>query len=274
MKRPPPPGTAINMRRMRRWMTDFPGYRTTVTEQRIDRWLDQFRRADRDLAARVLDIVDFITNEQIAAAFRSILNSLPGWDIDAVRRDGIWRFVPFSSSAGESGDTMLHKFRLANRMTARSYNELFIYKSDLFRANLGPQDTVVFVDDFSGSGTQVCNAWPETEELLPGKPKIFLALVASTVRARDRIQRETEIVVVPHQTLAETENIFSAFCDCFTDDEKENILRYCRRADRNQPKGFGECGLVLVFAHNCPNNSIPILHKSGNNWEGLFRRYD
>src|SRR5262249_53617269 len=133
---------------------------------------------------------------------------------------------------------------------------------------------VVFVDDFSGSGTQVCNAWPETEELLPGKPKIYLALVASTVSARDRIQRETEIVVVPHQTLAETENIFSPLCDCFTGDEKANILRYCRRVDRNQPKGFGECGLVLVFAHNCPNNSIPILHKSGHNWEGLFRRYD
>jgi hypothetical protein len=274
MKRPLPPGTPIDMQRVRRWMADFPGYRITVTEQRIDRWIEQFRRADRDLAARVLDSVDFISNEQIAAAFRSILNSLPKWSIEEGRRSGKWRFVPFSSSAGESGDTMMHKFRLANELTGKKYNQLFIWKSDLLRANLGPDDTVVFVDDFSGSGTQACDAWPVIEELLPGKPKIYLALVAATVAARTRIHRETEIVLVPHQTLAETENIFSPYCDCFSDDEKEDILRYCRRLDKSEPKGFGECGLVLVFAHNCPNNSIPILHKTTQNWEGLFRRYD
>lgn len=274
MKRPLPRETSINMQRVRRWMADFAGYRITVSEQRIDRWIEQFPQADRDLAARVLDSVDFISNEQISAAFRSILNSLPNWNIEEGRRDGKWRFVPFSSSAGESGDTMMHKFRLANGLSSKNYNELFIWKSDLLRADLGPEDTVIFVDDFSGSGTQACNAWPETEELLPGKPKIYLALVAATVSARDRIQRETEIVVVPHQTLAETENIFSPYCDCFSDGEKEDILRYCRRLDKKQPKGFGECGLVLVFAHNCPNNSIPILHKSTQNWEGLFRRYD
>ncbi|HEX3142344.1 MAG TPA: hypothetical protein VHQ64_00100 [Pyrinomonadaceae bacterium] len=255
-------------------MADFPGYRITVTEERVDRWIGQFRRADHDLAARVLDSVDFITGEQITAAFRSILKSIPGWNVEEDQRDGRWRFVPFSSSSGESGDAMMHKFRLANGLTSKKHKDLFIWKSDLLRADLGPEDTVVFVDDFSGSGTQACDAWPETEELLPGKPKIYLALVAATVTARDRIQRETEIVVIPHQTIAETENIFSPYCDCFSDAEKNDILRYCRRSDRTNPKGFGDCGLVLVFAHNCPNNSIPILHKSTQNWEGLFRRYD
>src|SRR5258706_187568 len=119
MKRPLPPGSPIDMQRVRRWMADFPGYRITVTEQRIDRWIEQFRRADRDLAARVLDSVDFVSNEQIAAAFRSTLNSLPNWNIEGNRRNGTWRFVPMSSSAGESGDTMMHKFRLANGMSSK-----------------------------------------------------------------------------------------------------------------------------------------------------------
>lgn len=34
------------------------------------------------------------------------------------------------------------------------------------------------------------------------------------------------------------------------------------------------CGFVIVFAHTCPNNSIPILHVSHTKWQGLFRRYD
>ena len=63
---------------------------------------------------------------------------------------------------------MLHHFRVANRLDARSLHELFVSRSDLFRQpslpdddpqKLGEDDVVVLLDDFSGTGTQVCNAW-------------------------------------------------------------------------------------------------------------------
>jgi hypothetical protein len=274
MKRPLQRGRAIDMRRMRRWTDDFPGYRITITEQRIDRWINQFQRRDRDLAARLLDAVDFITTEQTSGAFRSVLNMLPGWNINEGERTGRWRFVAFSSSAGESGDTMLHRFRLANGMAGRRYNPLFVYRRDLLQEELGPNDSVVFVDDFSGSGNQVCNNWPEIAELLPGAPNIYLALIATTATAQTRIAQETDITVAPQYVLGDGDNIFSDSCTHFTEAEKEIILQYCRRVDRDNPRGFGDCGLLIVFAHNCPNNSIPILHRSAGRWEGLFRRYD
>lgn len=274
MKRPRARGAAIDNRRMRSWETDFSGYRIAVTEERIDRWLKQFRKKDKDLAARVLDAVEFITHAQIAAGFRSILNSLPGWNIDERFRRGKWRFVTFTSSAGESGDTMLHQFRLANNMTNRRFNSLFVYKSDLLREALGPDDTVVFVDDFSGSGKQACDGWKVVEELLPGKPTTYLILVAATATAISKIAAETNFTLYPYNTLNNSDNIFSSRCGHFTGEEKEVILEYCRRVDRHNPKGFGECGLVTVLAHNCPNNTIPILHSNTDRWEGLFRRRD
>ena len=145
MKTPMRRRSPITNQRMASWTTLFSGYRLAVNEQRIDRWLDQFKPGDRDLAARILDCVEFVSNEQMMGAFRSMLACIPGWHIDESRRQGKWRFVPYSASAGESGDSMLHKFRSANRLGDRRFNKLFIYKRDLIRQELGPQDTVVFL---------------------------------------------------------------------------------------------------------------------------------
>lgn len=275
MKHPMHRGSAINMQRMTGWVSVFSEYRHAVTEARIDRWLNQFNQHDRDLAARVLDCVEFITNEQMSAAFRSILNRLEGWDKDEKRRRGRWRFVPFSGSAGESGDSMLHKFRLANGLNGRMYNKLFIYRSELLGEKMGPGDTVVFVDDFSGTGNQACTAWRrEFEELLPDKPTVYLILIAASNAARERIEDETDLTVISHIQLTEADDIFSSRCRHFTQDERDKLLQYCRRGDKHNPRGFGDCGFVVVFTHNCPNNSIPILHVYNQRWEGLFRRYD
>ncbi len=274
MKSPLPVGTPINMRRYKRWLSDFTSYRHQITEERLQRWIDQFSVKDRDLAARVLDCVDFINHEQMSAGFRMLLSGIDGWSPDATVRRGTWRFVAYSSSAGESGDEMLHKFRVANNLASKKFNELFIYKSDLMRAKLGLKDTVVFVDDFSGTGKQICESWLELQELLPGEPRAFLFLVAASEKAIKRVNNETGISCIPHFTMKDRDNIFSERCSFFNSSDRDNLLKYCLKADKKQPKGFGDCGYVVVFSHSCPNNTIPVLHASHGKWEGLFRRYD
>ena len=37
-------------------------------------------------------------------------------------------------------------------------------------------------------------------------------------------------------------------------------------------RGFGNCGLLLAFKHGCPNNSLPVLWYSRNNWRPFFNR--
>jgi len=274
MKCPEPAGTPIDMNRYRKWLSEFTSYRHQITEGRIGQWLDQFKRNDRDLAARLLDCVDFINHEQMSTAFRELLSGIDGWSTNVAKRKGKWCFVAYSSSAGESGDEMLHKFRVANNLSLRKYDNLFIYKSDLMRANLGNDDTVIFIDDFSGSGDQVCQSWSEIQELLPGEPRVFLILIAASNKAIKRITKETEISCIPHKMLKDQDCIFSDKCCHFNHTEQTKVLEYCTKVDKNNPKGYGDCGFLLVFSHTCPNNTIPILHKSAKRWEGLFRRYD
>jgi len=287
MRSPLAPGTAIDARRYSRWISRFGAYRAGIINVTIESWLDQFEVKDRDLAARVLDAVEFYGQSQIYEAYRQALTALNGWHISSAKRRGRWRFAAMSRSAGESGDAMLHHFRIANRLDAKQLNEMFVNLSDLFRQpmlpddhpqKLGEDDVVVLLDDFSGTGTQVCDAWndPETSfgALLAGVGKVYLILVAASRAARRRISDETTICLIPAHELREGDNVFSDNCWHFTQADKRRLLNYCMAADRKRPKGFGDCGFVVVFQHRAPNNSIPILHADHAKWIGLFPRHD
>ena len=273
MRKPKKRGSPVNSARIQSWLTEFDGYRVAITEERIQEWLNQFRKADVDLGSRVLDALVFVKSEGMENSLRIMINSLPGWNIDPARRTGKWRFLAFSMSAGESGDTIIPKCRTALGLTGRLHNKMFIYKSDLPLQNLGPDDTVVFMDDFAGTGTQATNAWHEIlEELLPEGPKIYLLLIVAGQQAVEKIHRETRLEVVSDHILDSDDDIFSTKCRHFNRPEKDRVLFYCKRAGKKLPRGYGECGFLVVMAHKTPNNSIPILHSNHDRWRGLFPR--
>jgi hypothetical protein len=273
VKKPLRRNRPIDSNRMGGWLSEFTGYRYPVSEGTVDRWVDQFG-SDKDLAARVLDCVDFIANQQMVVAFRYALEVISGWHPNKSKRKGKWRFLPFSSSAGTSGDSMLYHFRMANQLTGRANNGLFIHIRDLMKEDLGPEDSVVFVDDFAGTGSQACESWSMISELLPGDPKIYLALPVVSHSARKRIEDETGMSVISYIQLEAKDNVFSKSCKMFTEKEKGRLLQLCKKACRKTPKGYGDCGFVVVFTHKTPNNTIPILHANNKKWRGLFRRHD
>ena len=138
MKRPLDPGTAIDAKRYKRWISRFGSYRAGIINVSIESWLEQFDDQDQDLAARVLDAVEFYGQSQIHAAYRQALAALDGWHKSSSKRRGQWRFAAMSGSAGESGDAMLYQFRIANGMDAVGFNDLFVSRSDLFRQPMLP----------------------------------------------------------------------------------------------------------------------------------------
>jgi hypothetical protein len=275
MKEPFPRCHPIDQKRIDNWKMEFEGYRYNVSEYRIHNWLKQFQSEDYDLASRVLDCVDYISQSQISTAFKTMLDTLPGWDRKESNRRGKWRFVPFSISAGESGDSMLHTFRLANNLDGARYKELFVNMRDLLAEDLRSEDTVVFVDDLAGTGDSVCDAWTrDMAELLPNDPKMYLILIAASGKASKEISSKTSLCLAPSFQLEKSDNIFSDQCQHFNEQEKQKLEGYCKKANKKIPKGYGECGFVIVFAHRCPNNTIPILHANHPEWTGLFRRHN
>lgn len=273
MREPKPADTPINEERLETWRERFEGYRYGVTQARIERWLTRFGDADKDVAARLLDAVELITAEEVHAAFRALLGQIPGWHRTRAKRKGRFAFVSFSSSSGESGDTMIHQFRLANELNKSAFNSLFTYKSDLLRGELGAEDTVVFIDDFVGSGTQAVNAWERVfQELTTEIGNVYLATIAAYKIGSDEIKAKTRVQLLAHRPLGYRHSLFRDECEHFTPREKQRILHYCELASPNRPKGFGDCALAVVLYHQCPNNSLAVLHASSRRWDPLFPR--
>lgn len=259
--------------RINGWFEKFAGYRVHVSRDRINQWLDRFQNPHRDIAARILDAVEFFREDHAAHAYRAVFGRLPGWSKTASDRKGQWRFVAFSTHAGESGDRMLHTFRTATGLAAKKYNDLFIHRSDLLRQELTAEDTVVFVDDFAGTGNQAVTAWNESlGELLPGRPRIFLVLAVAINAAIEQIGSQTPLTVRAFKRFRGRDNFFAPECTHFTAPEKTQVLQYCNVADAVNPRGYGSCGALVVFSHRCPNNSLPILHSSKPAFRGLFPR--
>ena len=274
MRQPQPIGSVIDHARKTRWHDRFLYYRYPPTQGDIEAWIKQFKEEHHDTAARLLDSVEVIKRQQIDDAFRSLMDTLPEWHRFKTRRSGRWRFVPYSMSAGESGDVMISFLRQALGMRHKQYNELFIQPQNIPRERLTSDDTLVLVDDFAGTGDQACKSWDSFfKELVGDVGTVYLMVVAASKRAQDEIGARTDLQLMAHYNLVNSDNIFSDHCLHFSADEKKTLLGYCNQHFPAAPKGYGDCGLVFVLQHDCPNNTIPILHgHNKNKWHPLFPR--
>jgi hypothetical protein len=274
MRQPSPVGAKVDQARKTSWFNRFLHYRHPPTPGAIDAFLRQFGRKNKNVAARLLDSVEVVSRAEMELAFRTLMQNLPGWHRDKNQRAGEWRFVPYSFSSGESGDQMIACFRQAMGLKERYYKELFVHPHKLLDQRLTGNDTVVLVDDFAGSGDQACTSWNNLfRELVGGAGTVYLMVVASTMRAQEAIREQTDLQVMSHYNLLDTDNFFAAECHHFSAEDKEAILALCTRHFPERPRGYGDCGLIFVLQHDCPNNSIPLLHShKKNKWVPLFPR--
>lgn len=259
--------------RLSEWRIKFRHYREPPDETLIEAWISRFEEADQELAAKVLDHVTVVSNRDILTGYRTALNGLPGWDRNPNSRQGDrWFFVGFGR-AGESGPAMVRYFREGNDLAYSEYDGLFASLSDLPDLRLTANDIVVFIDDFSGSGRQVSLMWPRIAELVASEARCYLLLTALTGKARERIEKSTDLHLIYSYMLGPENALFDELNDDFSPDEKGVIERYCAVADPKWPRGFGSLGILFVLHHKSANNCLPILYVNEERWRGLFPRY-
>lgn len=254
------------------WIDRFRYYRDPPNRLAIDQWLALFEEDHRDIARKVLDSVIVVSEREIQQGYRAALEALPGWKDRNDANGGRWFFVGFGR-AGESGPAMVRTFREANDLALDRYNKLFCELSDLPSLKLTALDTVVFIDDFSGTGRQVCRMWPTVHEMVASEAVCHLVLTAATAAAIQAIRSRTELQLHTKMVLEEDSNILSNTNQQFSVSEKEVIRGYGSIADPKKPDGYGGSGLLFVLSHKTPNNTLPILHINAPHWRGLFPRY-
>jgi hypothetical protein len=151
-------------------------------------------------------------------------------------------------------------------------------------------EAILIIDDFVGTGTQICDnlttfVGENVGDAQRGIP-IILVTIAATKDGFEFVHEHIEEQFgerVKFRVCEVLDDRYTAFGNDATlwesESERNKAKSICLNLGvdiyRDNPLGFGNQGLLLVFPTTVPNNTIPILHSSGSRdkrWRPLFPR--
>jgi len=271
------------------------------------RWLDNFEPADRNLAAHLLNGFLYFSEEMVdqmfGAAVQSLSSSVLELDLSFFQTQSAWRaFLDGAIVTYVTGerpnptDSGLLFSRKARQVIGIDQSSITSPEDAVLRLMTDVERTVIFVDDFVGSGNQFVDTWQRPTRAL-GRADISFAKLSTVSRHRffycpllctdlglQRIQRECPVVkVVPahhvprnYSALAPDSVIWPAH---LLPEGVHFIQRYSTAAGiPDSPgtvddwRGFAGLGLTMAFAHSVPDATLPLFYWEKNGWAPLIRR--
>jgi len=261
-----------------------------ISPDEIRAWLNQFQdnRTQR-LIWPILEGLRFYSDglirEKLKEAHgivkRGVVHEIDG---RKQKRDDI--VISYLDGPGKSGAQCAKLYADENKI----YSRMVIEKSklgDILKENSQGIKAVVFVDDLLATGDSaigdLSSLLGEHSELLQSK-SVYLITVCGFIHAQEKVTSFLE------------DNGYSAdvhICDmldekdmCFSDNSTiypaeagrakakrvvEEIGKTLTMA-KTMPLGYGNTQSTIVFEHNCPDNSLPILWATNDRWVPLFDR--
>lgn len=205
------------------------------------------------------------------------------------------RFIGVGNPA-ESGTHLLYYFRQENNLPSK----LFINQSEIFNFTNNENGVVgvtiqdmsinryVFLDDLSGTGTQVIKRTAETIKTIKAQNSEAVIQYVALFATKEAINKIKEKVdfndVACIFELNDTFKCFSTDSRCFPTTVNPSIDKsylekmsrtYGKKISRNHADalGYNDSQLLLGFTHNTPNNTLPIFWSVRKQWQPIFKRY-
>jgi hypothetical protein len=275
------------------------GIWTGLHVQKLNQWWSNFKTdTEQYFAACLLDNVIYRSTDQTLALMRQLIqrvlpdhgrvtNGIINWQerLNATLYDPGVRIIPVippKSPQGKSAYVILRHFE----------KRLGINKKILARPEEIPTllaqgiETIVFIDDLLGTGTQFVTEFAIHYAL--GLPKYHTKLIYAPLVAHDEginnIQTSfPHISIASAEILGRTHALFGAQGRAFNDGINTpqsawnfyaDILKTRNiNLDSSSLRGFGELELAFFFEHAAPDNCLPIFWwNSSPNWKPLFYR--
>jgi hypothetical protein len=278
---------------IQRWIANFAGERREDEHLHALFLLSHFSYFNSRMMRVLLGALyrDLIQYPIIAKLRRDNANTLDIGLIDSLYRAELkrMRFVGLGNPS-ESGNHLLYYFRQENALSPKSFvhpHELYDSRSNGIQL-VAALSRVVFLDDFCGSGRQVRRF---TRNIIPriraDNPTIRLSyhpLFATSAG----LQRVRDVGVFDEvEALCELDESFRALSPSsrYFLENHEGVSRdfaiamcekYGQSIEPSAPMGFRDCQLLVGFAHNVPNNTLPIFWSEGNDahpWTPVFARH-
>jgi hypothetical protein len=263
-------------------------------------WLDNFADGrDREIAVELLASFIYFNNTQTSKLVQSAFHSLSGLPMFEQDRSTSWKnyrkTVLVSYPSGNSRDAAASGrifIRQARNNLVEDEAQLYDPEDLIRRLSTSPgPENVILIDDFSGTGDQVTQSWKRQYDIAgesqslksvaaDGKiATIFYIPAVATARAVATISSEApDLAVQAAHLLPGDYNIGSPQTSLVPEpmiaDLDGFLRRYTIKAGHHPDEalGYGDCGLLLAFEHSTPDNTIPLVWSTDNQWTPLRRR--
>lgn len=242
------------------------------------KWIMQFDAEDQELAIKILDHLHILGSKEIrdtlevAHAKLERMVSEKGTPIKG--NNTLYAGI---GNAAKSGGLIAYHYRVT---ADRPENDFFSSEEEK-NLDLSKIDNIILVDDVIGTGKTITKEVTKIVEEVYSLSKsrnIFVLAVAGYEDGIQNIIKETgaSVVCALEYTSKDTvSNLDAEFYKNMPVSERsealERIKRYCRSISTSE-LGFGGVGGMLIFDHNTPNTTLPIIWHNGKGWLPLFPR--
>jgi len=249
-----------------------------VSMDHVLRWLLQFDSSDYHVAARIVRHLTVFGTKDIRTALEVAHTKLVR--VAAQKPPGIQRGNTLYAGVGnasKSGGMVAYYYRLAADLPEGDFftND---EEDDIDFANI---HNIVLVDDVIGTGKTVTGEVKRIAEVVYPLPKTRSLYVLAVAGYEDGMQHvvdesgATVVAALEYSSFDTVASLDAAFYKGLRVEDRERLLktvqRYCRAISKSE-LGFGNVGGLLVFEHNTPNTTLPIIWSSGKGWFPLFPR--
>jgi hypothetical protein len=260
----------------------------------LNAWKKNFKSdEEKYFSACILDSLIYRSNDQTYSLIHQLLyknlnnllrsegiQSLTKFplNIQTVNPDPLVRFVPVMTSEDPVTKSSYEILRFMKRFF--SIKECWIINpSEIERCLSQGVKTVVFIDDFLGTGKQfdeIC-IYANIYDLIKKSNIVYAPLVAHEdgISYLKTIHPNLKITCVEMLTSKNHSFFKNYFPSC---EEEAKMFYVDLMKNRNlefdpvEPFGYGNMELTYSFEHSSPDNSLQILNKSSDNWKPLFNR--
>ena len=179
----------------------------------------------------------------------------------------------YLGNIGESSSFLLYHFRQVNNLSRTVFADKFNAKN------------IVFIDDFSITGSQITKYLPSKLYSLGKNKKFYVILMVATQEAIQALEK-LNITVLACIVLDESATTFSdnsMVFEKYNDTckiEAQKMCEYYGERIKTQERGMTSLGFgdnnghLFGSFYNTPNNTLPIFWSDLNNWVPLFTRYN
>ncbi|HKY38417.1 MAG TPA: hypothetical protein VJN18_20885 [Polyangiaceae bacterium] len=279
------------------------GFWTAEPEIRPAAWLNNFLEVEQPTAAVVLDHFLYYSDRTVArllrGAYRTLSNGPLPRGMSPLTAEQLAEAVltPVQSEQPSAADSGWLFCRKARQLLGIPEDRLLLPVDALEAALRG--ETMIFVDDFVGSGNQFLSTWSRPlrttapysfadAHALTAFPAFYVTLVATQLGVANIERAVPSVAVVPAHRLGDTYSVSkiaysqlapripalgSAVENLISKYSPQLVVPSYMETPAFRKYGFHALGLMLAFEHSTPDATIPLLWApGGTDWTPLVQR--